>query len=37
VRRCNALLQKMEGTMQAVWSRPWRHLSSSRLGYLASG
>jgi len=35
--RCNALLQKMEGTMQAVWSRPWRHLSSSRLGYLASG
>jgi hypothetical protein len=36
VRRCNALLQKMDETMQAVWSRPWRHLSPSRLSYLAN-
>ena len=37
VRRCNALLEKMEGSMQAVWSRPWRHMTSSRLAYLANG
>jgi len=37
VRRCNALLQRMGDTMQAVWSRPWRHLSPSRLSYLANG
>lgn len=37
VRRCNALLAKMQDTMQAVWSRPWRHLSPSRLSILANG
>jgi len=34
VRRCNALLEKMSGAMEAVWSRPWRHLTQSRLSYL---
>jgi rubrerythrin len=34
VRRCNALLLRMGDTMEAVWSRPWRHLSSSKLAYL---
>jgi hypothetical protein len=36
VRRCNELLHRMDETMQAVWSRPWRHLSPSRLSYLAN-
>jgi rubrerythrin len=35
VRRCNALLAKMGGMMEAVWSRPWRHLASSKLSYLS--
>ena len=35
VRRCNALLEKMGGLMEAVWSRPWRHLASSKLSYLS--
>ena len=34
VRRCNALLDKMSGVMEAVWSRPWRHLTPSRISYL---
>jgi rubrerythrin len=34
VRRCNALLEKMAGAMEAVWSRPWRHLAPSRISYL---
>jgi rubrerythrin len=34
VRRCNALLEKVGGVMEAVWSRPWRHLSASKLSYL---
>jgi rubrerythrin len=34
VRRCNALLDKMSDAMEAVWSRPWRHLTTSRLSYL---
>jgi rubrerythrin len=34
VRRCNALLEKMTGVMDAVWSRPWRHLTPSRISYL---
>jgi rubrerythrin len=35
VRRCNTLLAKVSEAMEAVWSRPWRHLSSSRLSYLS--
>ncbi|HLG12309.1 MAG TPA: ferritin-like domain-containing protein [Dehalococcoidia bacterium] len=34
VRRCNVLLEKMSDATGAVWSRPWRHLSPSRLSYL---
>jgi rubrerythrin len=34
VRRCNALLEKMAGVLEAVWSRPWRHLTPSRISYL---
>jgi hypothetical protein len=37
VRRCNALLERMASTTQAMWSRPWRHLNPSRLSYLANG
>jgi hypothetical protein len=37
VRRCNALLDRIAAMTQAMWSRPWRHLSSSRLSYLANG
>ena len=35
VRSCNALLEKMSDAMDAVWSRPWRHLTQSRLSYLS--
>jgi rubrerythrin len=34
VRRCNAMLEKMTDAMEAVWSRPWRHLSPTKLSYL---
>lgn len=34
VRSCNEMLQKLNGGMDAVWLRPWRHLTQSRLSYL---
>jgi rubrerythrin len=34
VRACNEMLQKLNGNIDAVWLRPWRHLSQSRLSYL---
>jgi len=36
IRQCNALLQKMGEASEAMWSKPWRRLTMSRLSYLSS-
>lgn len=36
IRQCNAVLQKMGEAAEAIWSKPWRRLTMSRLSYLSS-